>query len=74
MVMDNSILNPTFRDNFLESSAPESPETGVGVGGSVRVVGLYVFPVKSCGGSSLSSSCQSDASWTLFLSDLRLAA
>ena len=63
MVMDNmslkklfSILNPTFRDNFLESSPPESPETGVGVGGSVRVVGLYVFPVKSCGGSSLSSS------------------
>ena len=57
----NPILKPSLRDNFLEVSPPPSPETDVGGGGSVRVVGLYVFPVKSCGGSSLTSSRVSSA-------------
>ena len=56
----NPILKPSLRDNFLETSPPPSPETG-SVGGSIRVVGLYVFPVKSCGGSSLTSSSVSSA-------------
>ena len=54
-------VKPTLRDNFLESSPPLSPPTCVGEEGSGRVVGLYVFPVKSCGGSSLSSSLVSEA-------------
>ena len=51
-----------IRTNFMETEAKPSVEPLV-TAGSVRVAGLYVYPVKSCGGVSVSS-------WTVTQSGL----